>query len=1013
MLLLQCMALLLLPVMETFSQQVYFQQDVNYDIKVSLDDQKHVLNGQIQIIYKNNSRDTLQYIWMHLWPDAYRDRNTALSRQLLESKNRSLYFSKPDDRGFIDKMDFKVEAITAVLVTDSMYHDMGRLILNQPLLPGGEIKISTPFRVKIPSNRISRMGHNGNAYQISQWYPKPAVYDQSGWHAMPFLEQGEFYSEFGTFKVSITLPSNYVVAATGVLQETSEQQWLQKKVEETKAISAFDTSMAFPDSDTSFKTITFIQDKIHDFAWFADKRFHVLNRQIKVEGNDQPITCWTFFTNKKSELWKKSLDYIEDGVRYYSQRIGAYPYSDVSAVDGTISAGGGMEYPMVTIISTPSDSFELENTIVHEVGHNWFYGILGSNERENAWMDEGINSYYELEYTIQKYHHGIADSSSENTPGYSLGPVYQYKKLSLYDGFLMAFESEAFDNSDQAATTAAPELTYLNYGAVVYSRVALAFRFLEDYLGSEVFDRAMHRYFDTWKYMHPGPVDLQQIFENESGKKLDWFFSGLLGSTEPASYSVSQSVGPDHATTFEITNNGKVAFPVKVRIGAGAAHWYDGFTGTLKIKSDSTNGQELYVNEGYGILLKMENTRYSDSRILKSMPDLKVRFLPEIKPKENSETLLLLPLIAWNRYNNIMAGVVFSNFGIIPEKFEFTLAPLYDFENSDIAGTGSSHYSIWPMHGILKDIHFSLSGKRFAYGHNTLGDDSIDEEQPVFRYTRAVPGIEIKFRKKNPRSTLQHSVSFRNISIWQDEVSYTKKDSIYERDNVTSYLNFNELSWRMVNHRELDPYNAGVSLEQGDSYVKAFAEINYRFSYARRKKGVNVRLFAGGFIHNDSPPGRNYNFRMSGWEGSRDYLYDEIYFGRTDDHGLWKQQFVVRDGGFKIPTFVGQSNKWIAAMNIIADMPVPIPISVFADIGTYEGISDVFEDLNNQVMYDGGIAVILLRDIVEVYIPLFHSDDIDKAFEVNNITFAEQIRFVFNLNRITPQAIRNSSYDRR
>ena len=164
------------------------------------------------------------------------------------------------------------------------------------------------------------------------------------------------------------------------------------------------------------------------------------------------------------------------------------------------------------------------------------------------------------------------------------------------------------------------------------------------------------------------------------------------------------------------------------------------------------------------------------------------------------------------------------------------------------------------------------------------------------RYSRVVPGVEIKFRKKTPRSTLQHSLAFRNISIWQDQVAYMKIDTLYARDNVTTYLNFNELGWRMVNYRLVDPYHAQIRVEQGEDHVKAGGEFNYRFSYARRKKGLDIRLFAGGFIYNKLPPEKNYKFRMSGWEGSNDYLFDEMYFGRTDDQGLRKQQFVVRDG---------------------------------------------------------------------------------------------------------------------
>src|SRR4030095_15744823 len=158
-----------------FSQKNYFQQHVDYKIKVTLDDNEHFLNGDITIRYTNNSPDTLSFIWMHLWPNAYANRNTALSRQLLEDGNGKLYFAKKDDQGFIDKIDFKVNGEKAAFIADSIHNDIVRLNLSQLLLPGGTIEIATPFRVKIPDNKISRLGHKGQAYQVSHWYPKPAV----------------------------------------------------------------------------------------------------------------------------------------------------------------------------------------------------------------------------------------------------------------------------------------------------------------------------------------------------------------------------------------------------------------------------------------------------------------------------------------------------------------------------------------------------------------------------------------------------------------------------------------------------------------------------------------------------------------------------------------------------------------------------------------------------------------------------------------------------------------------
>ena len=201
--------------------QASWQQETNYSIDVALDDKQHVLTGQEELTYVNHSPSSLSYIWFHLWPNAYRDNTTAFARQQLRSGFRTFQFAKAEQRGFIDGLDFKVNSVAAKLEFDPNNPDIAKLVLPRPLAPGASATITTPFRVKIPDS-FSRFGHVGQSYQVTQWYPKPAVFDRKGWHQMPYLDQGEFYSEFGTFDVRITLPANYTVGATGVLQNPDE-----------------------------------------------------------------------------------------------------------------------------------------------------------------------------------------------------------------------------------------------------------------------------------------------------------------------------------------------------------------------------------------------------------------------------------------------------------------------------------------------------------------------------------------------------------------------------------------------------------------------------------------------------------------------------------------------------------------------------------------------------------------------------------------------------------------------
>lgn len=492
-----------------FSQ--YWQQEVNYTIDVKLNDRDHSLDGFEKIEYNNNSPDTLKFIWFHCWSNAYKNDKTAFTDQLLENGSTKFYFSSKEEKGYINKLDFKVNNITAAAEDHPQHIDIVKLILPFPLSPGQTITITTPFHVKLPYN-FSRGGHDGQNYQATQWYPKPAVYDKDGWHPMTYLDQGEFYSEFGSFDVRITVPKNYVVAATGELQNAEEKEWLKSRAsfswepikgkEKNSAGQLKSTYQLFPESSAENKTLQYKQNNIHDFAWFADKRF-IVNHDTCGLPSGKVIDVMTYYTPQHKETWKNGVTFSKNAVRHYSSLVGEYPYTVVQVVQGPERFGGGMEYPTITVISPMVNAKMLDNVIAHEIGHNWFYGILASNERKHPWMDEGMNSFYDDKY---KNLHNSEKPKLER----------------------LLFETQAIEKLDQPIETTSEKYNVLNYGLVAYYKSAEWMRYLESQLGTDVFNKAMQEYYHRWQFRHPGPDDFKKVMEEISGKKLDDVFALLF-----------------------------------------------------------------------------------------------------------------------------------------------------------------------------------------------------------------------------------------------------------------------------------------------------------------------------------------------------------------------------------------------------------------------------------------------------------------------------------------------------
>lgn len=496
------------------AQDPYWQQQVNYTIKVALNDQAHSLTGHVSMEYTNQSPDTLSFIYFHLWPNAYKNDATALAAQLMADPEKKGKL-KNADRGFIDSLQFTVNGATVLTERDEKNIDVIKLRLGSPLLPQRSITIATPFYVKLPSY-FSRSGHEGQQYMVCQWYPKPAVYDRKGWHAFPYLDHGEFYSEFGSFDVSITLPADYVIGATGVLQTQSEltrYKSIGAQNFNSKKASAKYTS---PDKAAS-KTLRYLADSVHDFAWFADKDFVIQYDTLQL-ASGKIIDVFSYYQPNGNKEWNNSVGFIEDAVKHYSDWIGEYPYPTVAAVEGPGNvSSGGMEYPMITLITSPDAQKEtLDAVITHEVGHNWFYGVIASNEREHPWMDEGLNTYFQFRYEAEKYRYNSIFGSSlpddvRKLPADEFLARIMYALNTLPAKQAILTHSTGFPNKDE-------------YGIVVYLKTAIWMSILEASLGKEGLLNGVKQYFREWKFKHPYPEDLKLSLESGSQKRLDNLF---------------------------------------------------------------------------------------------------------------------------------------------------------------------------------------------------------------------------------------------------------------------------------------------------------------------------------------------------------------------------------------------------------------------------------------------------------------------------------------------------------
>jgi hypothetical protein len=987
----------------------YFQQEVKYKINVKLDDKKHEFTADESMEYINNSPDELTFIWFHLWANGYKNNNTPLAKQLIADGNKKFYFANDSDRGYIDGLDFKVNGQSVKTEAGSSI-DIIKLILNQPLKSGEKITISTPFHVKIPIGVFSRMGHIGQQYQITQWYPKPAVYDKYGWHPIPYLNQGEFYSEFGNFDVFITLPKNYVVGATGDLVDgEAETEWLNKKAEDSKGMMSFPVDAKFPPSSAETKMLHYHQEKVHDFAWFADKRYFVTKAEVILPYSKRKVTTWAMFTGLEGRVWKNAAQYVADAVYYYSKWNGDYAYNHATAVDGALSAGGGMEYPNITVIGKTSDTLTLDRVIAHEVGHNWFYGMLGSNERDHAWMDEGINSFNENRYMDTKYppdKKGIV--SNVMVYGINVGKLLGINNLSEKTLFDLGYRFNAVRKLDQPVDITSSEYTTINYGTIVYGKSAVILSYLHAYLGEEMYDKCAQAYFNQWEFKHPYPADIKKVYEEVSGKNLSWFFDDLIPTTKQIDYKIcSVKKNDEKNLEIKIKNNGKINSPFSValmyrpssdnpKLATYITRWFDGFNGTKKVNVSMGNGDGdiNFLNalkiDAQNVMpdINRQNNTLAMKGLCKKTEPFQLKMFGILHDPDKTQ-LFWSPVLGWNNYNKFMLGAAVYNNLLIERKLEWVVTPMYGFGNKDLTGGASVHYNIHP-NSIFQTIRFGVSAEQYCYSNSPIADMNFD---------KITPEILFEIKKKHLRSTLKQTIQERIVSV-----SQALNTDYYIRRNI------NDLTYAINDSRKINPFDVSLNIQDAD-FVKTSLTANYKVTFKQKKKSLDIRFYAGKFFNRNDLYDPTYFFQTSGANGMHDYMYDNIFLGRTETNGFFSHQFTETEGAMKMYTLLGENTNWLSSLNLKCSLP-KIPIRLFADFEIIPQANAIHSD----VLFDAGIYLPLIPNIIDIYFPLVMSQDIMDSFTSNNQNvsgvnkYLRMVRFTFNINKLNPfEMVRNLS----
>jgi len=517
---------------------------VDYTIRATLDPARQELKGQQTIHYVNRSPHSLPYLWMFV------EQNICAAGSITNQLDQPplVFLGSVFDfscKGFLGGL--VLESITSLgrPLPHAITGTTMRVELRRPLPPGAAIDLDLRWRFRVPPYGAGRMGRDGDLYEVAQWYPRMAVYDDvKGWNHEPYIGAGEFYLEYGSFDVALTVPASYVVAATGqlmnplqVLTPTQRARLALARRSDTAVAIITGEEAGDPGRTRPLRSGTltwrFQADSVRDFAFAAAPNF----RWDASSWNG--ISVHTYY-RPSAELWPEANRMVREALRYFSEQWYPYPYSQISSIEGPIE---GMEYPMITFDPTGPTRTDLQWVLAHELGHQWMPMIVGSNERLYPWMDEGFNTFIDLANAARYF------------TGTPYGDSIEVHPLHLYPDHAIA-------GVEQPLISRPVESRDLFWTG--YQKPALMLQLLRhEVLGPDRFDPAFREYLVTWAFKHPTPADFFRLMRDQSGQDLDWFWRGWVFTTARLDQAIDSVVAQgDSLVTVHLSNRGSMVMPI-------------------------------------------------------------------------------------------------------------------------------------------------------------------------------------------------------------------------------------------------------------------------------------------------------------------------------------------------------------------------------------------------------------------------------------------------------------------
>jgi len=908
--------------------QTRAQHVINID--ATLNPSHKTLSIQQQITYKNTSADTLREIYLFDWANSFSTKTSPLGKRFAENYDSSFHFERNEDRGkttigkLYDARGISLQWQRAEEV------DIVRIIPGEPLLPGGSYTFSIIYTIKAPDSKFTRYGidKQGN-YRLRYWYLSPAVYD-GGWQVYSNKNTDDLFLTPSEFSVALHLPKNYSV--------TSDLNVVEEKVSQN-----IKSTTLFGENRTS---ATLYLEKSSTFETIETDKLQIV----------------TNLQNSKVNPPVQAL-MIDRIVHFLDERLGAYPFEKmvVSETDYKTNPVYGLNQ-LPRFISPFPDGFEYDMEQLKTITRRYIDNTLIMDSRDDYWLQDALQIYLMMEY-VDTYYPKMKIIG--NLSNWWIIRWAHAAELEFNDQYPILYLNMARNNIHQALTTPKDSLLKFNMNIANGYYGATGLRYLKDYLGDDILNSSIKEFYAKEKLNPIKSADFENFLSEKTELPINWFFDDFADTRTTIDFKIKRVEKQGDSLKVFIKNNRKNELPISL-YGLNKDEivyktWTKPVDSISTVTIPAQNIRKLALNYEGRIPEYNRRNNFKTVDGLLNKP-LQFRLFQDVEDP-NYTQFFFMPIFEYNLYDGVSAGLRLYNKTVLPKAVIYSLEPQFGFRSKTLVGSASISYTQTLDQENLYAMRYGFSGNYYSYDRGLF-------------YKRFTPYITFAFRNEDLRDNEKQFINLRNVNVYRDE-------NPNDPDQEPNYSVFN-MQYVYSNPNLINYFRGVADYEISSKFSKLSVDLEYRKLFLSNRQ-LNLRFFAGVFLFNDTR--ENEDFFSFALDRPNDYLFDYNYYGRSEDSGLFSQQLIIAEGGFKSQLEPAYANSWITTVN--ASTNIWKWIYAYGDVGLVGN-----KDRGLNAVFDSGIRVSLVADYFEVYFPIYSN----LGFEPNLPHYDEKVRFIITLS---------------